>query len=110
MISLISESDAEVLLEKLNYGLPSAWEIRQGKLFKVFIFKDFVDAFGFMQAVAALAESQQHHPDWSNSYNKVVIHLSTTEINGLSSRDFQLAGAIETELKPLIEVGLLESD
>ena len=53
------------------------WEEKNNKLFKVFEFIDFVDAFGFMTQVALLAEKMDHHPDWRNVYNKVFIELTT---------------------------------
>jgi len=60
-----------------------------------FIFHDFVAAFGFMSKVALLAERNDHHPDWSNVYNRVSIRLSTHEAGGLTMRDLKLAQAID---------------
>jgi 4a-hydroxytetrahydrobiopterin dehydratase len=60
-----------------------------------FTFKDFTAAFAFMAEVARLAEQQDHHPEWSNIYNKVEIILSTHDAGGLSSRDVKLAEAID---------------
>jgi len=59
------------------------------------VFDTFVQAFAFMSAVALLAERMNHHPDWSNSYNKVVIDLVSHDVKGLSQRDFDLAKAID---------------
>ncbi len=58
-------------------------------------FKDFVQAFGFMSQVALLAEKMDHHPEWSNVYNRVEILLTTHDCNGLSTRDVALALAID---------------
>jgi 4a-hydroxytetrahydrobiopterin dehydratase len=58
-------------------------------------FADFVTAFGFMARVALLAEKADHHPEWSNVYNKVDIRLTTHDAGGLSARDFALARAID---------------
>ncbi len=58
-------------------------------------FVDFVAAFGFMARVALLAEKADHHPEWSNVYNKVDIRLTTHDAGGLSARDFALAKAID---------------
>ena len=58
-------------------------------------FKDFAQAFGFMARVALIAEKMDHHPDWSNSYNKVHISLSSHDAGGLTPRDLKLAKAIE---------------
>lgn len=60
-----------------------------------FRFKDFVDAWGFMSRVALLAEKQDHHPEWSNVYNRVDILLTTHDCKGLSERDVTLARAID---------------
>lgn len=59
-----------------------------------FRFADFVGAFGFMTRVALLAEKADHHPDWSNSYNRVEIALSTHSAGGITDRDVTLAAAI----------------
>ena len=58
-------------------------------------FRDFVEAFGFMTRVALLAEKADHHPEWSNVYNKVEILLTTHDAQGLSARDVALAKAID---------------
>lgn len=60
-----------------------------------FKFKDFSEAFGFMTRVALAAEKADHHPDWSNSYNRVAITLSTHSAGGLTRNDVGLAGAID---------------
>ena len=53
------------------------WELDQGKLYRHFVFSNFIEAFGFMSQVALLAETMNHHPEWSNVYNRVEIHLTT---------------------------------
>lgn len=65
-------------------------------LVREFRFADFAQAFGFMTAVAIIAEKQDHHPEWSNVYNRVTILLTTHDANGLSARDAALAEAIES--------------
>ena len=60
-----------------------------------FRFDDFAQAFGFMASVAILAEKMDHHPEWSNVYNRVDILLTTHDADGLSERDAKLAEAIE---------------
>ncbi|QCB54340.1 4a-hydroxytetrahydrobiopterin dehydratase [Sphingopyxis sp. PAMC25046] len=60
-----------------------------------FKFDDFARAFGFMASVAIVAEKMDHHPEWSNVYNRVDILLTTHDADGLSERDAKLAEAIE---------------
>ena len=61
---------------------------------KKFTFRDFNEAWGFMNRVALLAESQNHHPEWSNVWNRVRIELSTHDAGGLTDNDVKLARAI----------------
>ena len=61
-------------------------------------FHNFVEAFGFMGMVALLAEKADHHPDWSNSWNKVVIDLTSHDKGGVTDRDHDLARAINNAL------------
>lgn len=62
---------------------------------RAFKFGDFVEAFGFMGKVALLAEKADHHPEWSNVYNRVEIRLTTHDCDGLSKRDMALAKKID---------------
>ena len=61
--------------ESLNHI--EEWTLKDEKLFREFKFQTFIQAFGFMSSVAILAEQQNHHPEWSNVYNKVRIYLTT---------------------------------
>jgi 4a-hydroxytetrahydrobiopterin dehydratase len=88
----------EVEIESRLASLPG-WAIVDGKLHREFQFKDFVSAFAFMTAVALVAESKNHHPEWSNVYNKVVIDLTTHDVQGISTHDFDLATAATTLAK-----------
>jgi 4a-hydroxytetrahydrobiopterin dehydratase len=63
-----------------------------------FRFRDFSEAWGFMARVALLAEKQDHHPEWSNVWNRVEIVLTTHDAGGLSARDVALAAAIDALL------------
>jgi 4a-hydroxytetrahydrobiopterin dehydratase len=71
------------------------WSIIGGKLHKEFQFKNFVQAFGFMTSVALIAESMNHHPEWFNVYNKVIIDLTTHDVGGISNFDFEFAARVE---------------
>ncbi len=70
-------------------------EQRGGLIKRDFKFKDFNQAFGFMAQVALLAEKLNHHPEWSNVYNRVSIVLTTHDADGLSIKDLELAMLID---------------
>lgn len=88
------------MVEKLQGGarrealdaLPD-WEEAEDRdaISKTFRFKNFNAAFGFMSRVALMAEKLDHHPEWSNVYNKVDVTLSTHDADGLTERDIKLA-------------------
>lgn len=86
--------------EKAEHRLADVpgWGLSNGKLHRELEFNDFVDAFGFMSMVALLAEKMNHHPEWSNVWNRVVIDLSTHDAGGLSDNDFDLAAKINRAL------------
>jgi 4a-hydroxytetrahydrobiopterin dehydratase len=72
------------------------WIEKNNQLKRTFEFKDFQEAFAFMMRVAFLAEQLQHHPEWSNVYNKVMIVLTTHDKgNTVTNKDHQLAKAID---------------
>ena len=71
------------------------WSVKDGALQRDFVFKDFSAAFGFMTRVALAAEAMNHHPDWSNSWNKVSISLVTHSAGGLTANDVALATMIQ---------------
>jgi 4a-hydroxytetrahydrobiopterin dehydratase len=75
-------------------NVPAGWEVHNGKLHREFTFGDFSSAWAFMSRVALLAERVGHHPDWSNSWNKVVIDLVSHDVRAVTERDQQLALAI----------------
>lgn len=75
------------------------WQINaSGKLEKEIKFKDFIEAFSFMTKVSLLAEKFNHHPEWSNVYNRVHIELTTHDVGGISDKDFKLASCIDKSL------------
>ena len=75
-------------------GVPD-WTLNGDGIDRRYVFADFIQAFGFMARVALLAEKADHHPEWTNVYNKVDIRLTTHDAGGLSTRDFALARAID---------------
>ena len=90
----------EKLTEAERAGLAAAlpkWRMVEGRdaIARSFRFADFSEAWGFMSRVALLAETQDHHPEWSNVWNRVEIVLSTHDAGGLSARDIRLARAID---------------
>jgi len=87
---------AKLSPSEIDERLPTVpgWELDGDTLRRELRFDDFVGAFGFMASVALLAERRDHHPDWSNVYDRVRIALSTHDAGGLTERDFDLARAI----------------
>ena len=73
---------------------PDGWTQDGDTLHRELEFADFSEAFGFMTRVALLAEKRNHHPDWSNSWNKVTIDLTTHDAGGLTENDVGLAESI----------------
>lgn len=88
----LTQAERTQMLPELNDWAVAADRDAIEKSFK---FDDFVAAFGFMSRVALLAEKADHHPEWSNVYNKVEITLTTHDADGLSMKDVDLAKAID---------------
>jgi 4a-hydroxytetrahydrobiopterin dehydratase len=96
-----SDQQIQTSLIKLNEQADNAhqWGIVDNKLTKTFKFKSFIRAFGWMSQIAIWAEKLNHHPEWSNIYNKVEIHLTTHDAGGISELDFKLAEKMELFFK-----------
>ncbi len=78
----------------------SSWTETEGRLRREFEFADFSEAFGFMTRVALLAEAANHHPEWSNVWNRVSIELTTHDQGStVTERDRELAAAIDRLLE-----------
>lgn len=94
-IARLSQAEVDALL-----GECPEWRLRDdGKAIeRDFTFGDFNAAFGFMTRVALYADKADHHPEWSNVYNRVHITLTTHDADGLSARDAAMARAIESYL------------
>ena len=92
MVAKLSDKKREAALAELK-----GWRLAEGRdaIRRAFKFKNFSEAWGFMNRVALLAETQGHHPEWSNVYNRVEILLSTHDCDGLSERDLKLARSID---------------
>jgi len=92
MIAKLSAAERTQALKELSH-----WQaVKDGAAIqRSFKFKNFSEAWGFMNRVALLAETQDHHPEWSNVYNRVEILLATHDCGGLSERDVKLARAID---------------
>jgi 4a-hydroxytetrahydrobiopterin dehydratase len=87
----LNQKEIDAKLKALN----DKWIIKDNSLYQEFRFKNFIQAFSFMTAVAMEAEKANHHPNWENAYNKVKISLFTHSIDGLSEKDFNLAEKID---------------
>jgi 4a-hydroxytetrahydrobiopterin dehydratase len=94
-MNMIEQLDEDERAEALD-RLPD-WDFDEARdaLTRQFLFADFSEAFAFMTRVALLAEKLDHHPEWSNVWNRVDILLTTHDAGGLSARDVALAEAID---------------
>jgi 4a-hydroxytetrahydrobiopterin dehydratase len=81
----------EEIVSRLSQPQLANWSLEGGKLHRKFEFANFVEAFGFMTQVAIVAEKMDHHPEWSNVYNRVEVDLTTHDAGGLTELDFELA-------------------
>jgi 4a-hydroxytetrahydrobiopterin dehydratase len=79
----------------------AGWTVATGKLHREYKFPDFVHAFGFMATCATAIEAMNHHPEWFNVWNRVVVDLSTHDAGGITEKDFQLARRMEGIAKKL---------
>ena len=82
------------IIEKHLEDYPD-WEYRDNALHTLFEFNNFKDAFGAMTRIAFECEAHNHHPEWSNIYNKVIITLNTHDAGGVTQKDIDLLKAIE---------------
>lgn len=92
MAERLSTAEREVAVAALDGW---SYDDAAGAIMRDFRFADFSEAFGFMTRVVLLAERAGHHPDWSNSYSRVSISLSTHSAGGLTRNDVDLAAAID---------------
>ena len=95
---ILSNKQLNEYLEDLN-----GWSVVNEKLSKTFKFSNFIQAFGFMTQVAITSEAMDHHPEWSNVYNRVEINLVTHSEGGITKLDIELAmmvDSISSSIKP----------
>jgi 4a-hydroxytetrahydrobiopterin dehydratase len=86
----LSEAEINQKLEAFE-----GWELNDNALETTFEFHNFKEAFTLMTRIAFECEAQNHHPDWSNVYNRLHIRLSTHDAGGVTEKDFKLAQTIE---------------
>jgi len=72
------------------------WTVQNAKLHREYKFPDFPHAFGFMATAAPQIEKMNHHPEWFNVYNRVVVDLTTHDAGGITQRDVDLAKLLES--------------
>lgn len=92
MVEQLSDAERADALDGL-----ADWDYDEARdaITRQFVFTDFSEAFAFMTRVAMLAEVADHHPEWSNVYNRVEILLTTHDAGGLSERDIEMAERID---------------
>jgi 4a-hydroxytetrahydrobiopterin dehydratase len=92
----LGEDEVREMVEKLP-----GWSVKDGKLHREYKFADFPHAFGMMATAAPSIEKMDHHPEWSNVYNRVTVDLSTHDAGGITKKDFDLAMLLEGIAKKL---------
>jgi 4a-hydroxytetrahydrobiopterin dehydratase len=90
-------SDEEV---KARLHTLPGWALSNGKLHREYKFGGFAEAFGFMSTCALVAQKQDHHPEWFNVFDRVVVDLTTDDAGGISALDFALASEMEKASHP----------
>ena len=86
----LHKADIEKALTSLE-----GWSYEDGFIIKSFLFKDFVEAFGFLGKTALISETLNHHPNWSGVYNKVTLRLQTHDAGGITEKDIEFARMAE---------------
>jgi 4a-hydroxytetrahydrobiopterin dehydratase len=92
----LDDLEITALVEKMP-----GWSVKGGKLHRDYKFADFPHAFGMMATAAPAIEKMDHHPEWSNVYNRVTVDLSTHDAGGITQKDFDLATLLEGIAKKL---------
>jgi 4a-hydroxytetrahydrobiopterin dehydratase len=92
----LNDTEVTARVEKMP-----GWSFKDRKLHREYQFADFPHAFGMMATAAPAIEKMDHHPEWSNVYNRVTVDLSTHDVGGITEKDFDLAMLIEGIAKKL---------
>jgi 4a-hydroxytetrahydrobiopterin dehydratase len=92
----LDDTEVAARVEKMH-----GWSVKGGKLHREYKFPDFPHAFGMMATAAPAIEKMDHHPEWSNVYNRVTVDLSTHDAGGITQKDFDLAALLEGIAKKL---------
>lgn len=95
MTHSLSTLQALEAFQRLQYQAHVPWRLQEKALEVEWAFKDFRQAMAFMNAVAEVAERMNHHPEWTNVYNRVIVRLTTHDAGGLTALDFELAQAMD---------------
>ena len=91
MVMEIHKLDAQEAAQQLKALLLWTFDAKVGAITREFVLADFMQAFAFMAQIAIAAEKHNHHPEWSNVYNKVLITWTTHDVQGLSDNDIAMA-------------------
>ena len=94
----LGADEIEAALETLP-----GWSVSGEKLHRNYAFGDFVRAWGFMSSAALVIQQMDHHPEWSNVYDRVTVELVTHDLKGISTRDVELAGKLEALAGPWLK-------
>jgi len=92
----MNTQEAQQAFELLQQQAQAPWQLQESSLHAQWQFKNFLQAMAFMNAVAEVAERMNHHPEWSNVYNRVNVRLTTHDAGGLTDLDFALAQAMDS--------------
>ena len=94
-MSSLSNNQVDLQLEDL-----AGWQRDGNSIVKTYNFSDFIEAMSFMNQAAFYAEALEHHPEWHNTYNVVVVRLTTHDTGGITSHDIRLAKRMEYIVQP----------
>lgn len=94
MSDMLTETERDAALAPLR---ATGWQMVEGRdaIAKTYVFRNFIEAFGFMTRAALWAEKWNHHPEWSNVYKTVEVTLTSHDVEGLSARDVKLAAKMD---------------